>query len=219
MSRLMLRRSSAGWFLGWLAALGVALALTGCGGQGGDKEASSASGSSAAAGTAPASDLHFPQARALAAYLRRNWRGGCTRFAYLVEPGKAVHPSSQGETPQSTGLGRDSFEMNNRLIEDAGCQMKGTSSTLGMERFDGSGLLLAKYRHWLESSILPEACQLADPGDTIVEAIWRDHGSLWSLEPSSVNFEDIIPLTVSRRKALLAEITDRVSGDVVAVPC
>jgi hypothetical protein len=200
-----------------LAALGVALALISGAGQG--KKASAASNSRAAPPMALASGLHFPQARALGAYLRRSWRGGCNQFTYVVEPGKAVHPSDQGETPESTGLGRESFEMNNRIIEWGACQMKGTSSILGMARFDGSGLPLAKYRHWLESSILPEACQLADEGDTIVEAIWRDHGSLWNIEPSSVNYEDIVPLPATRRKALLAEITDRVDGDVVAVDC
>ncbi|MGN6814830.1 MAG: hypothetical protein ACTHK3_01940 [Solirubrobacterales bacterium] len=108
--------------------------------------------------------------------------------------------------------------MNNRLIEDGACQMTGRS-TLGIERFNGSGLPLPKYRRWLELSILPEACQLARPSDTIVEAIWRDGSSLWNLEPSSTEFEEVVPLSEQRRISLLTEITRSVGGMMVAVPC
>lgn len=162
---------------------------------------------------------HFGQAQALASYLQRHTSSGCGWLGYIVEPGKAVHPSEQGETPQSTGLGWASFEMNNRLIEWAGCSLRGTSTTLGIQRFDGSGLPLSTYRHRLEAFILPEACQLAEPGDTIIEAIWRSGDSLWGAEPNSTTYEEIVPLPVKQRTALLTEITKLVGGDVIVVPC
>jgi hypothetical protein len=162
---------------------------------------------------------HFGQVRTLASYLQHHTAKGCGWVGYVVEPGKAVHPAEQGETPQSIGLKPEAFEMNNRIIEWAGCSLKGTSTTLGISRFDGSGLPLAKYRLWLETSILPEACELASNDATIVEAIWRSGGSLWNAEPSSVVFEDIAPLPVKQRVALLTEITKIVGGDVVVIPC
>jgi hypothetical protein len=163
---------------------------------------------------------HFGQARTLAPYLQRHTSRGCGWLGYVVEPGKAVHPSEQGETPQSTGLGWASFEMNDRLIEWAGCSLRDTSTTLGIQRFDGSGLSLAKYRHRLETLILPEACQLfGSSGDTLVEAIWESGGSLWNVEPNSTTYEGIVPLPVKQRTALLNEITKLVGGDVVVVPC
>jgi hypothetical protein len=168
---------------------------------------------------ASAKPKQFAQAKALASYLQRHTKTGCDFAGYIVEPGKAVHPADEGKTAAEFGIGHDAFEMNNRIIEWAGCSLKGTQTSLSISRFAGTGLPLTKYRRWLQTSILPEACQLAKPSDTIVEAIWASGGALWNAEPSSIEFEDVPPLPVTQREELLHEVTAIVGGYVVAVSC
>lgn len=109
--------------------------------------------------------------------------------------------------------------MNDRLIEDAGCLMEAQSG-LGIERFNGKGLRLAKYQAWLETAILPEACRKYSDGTGIIaELVWEASNSIWNLEPSSQESGDIEPLPVGRRRVLLEQLAPLVGGQVVERGC
>lgn len=188
------------------------------GGSGSTTAGATSSQHGSSTGSPPAG-VALSTADAVAQYLNSHLDLGCTNVTYTVQPGRAVHPATQGETAQSLNESPDLFAAQNRVNEQAVCLMSDHSG-LNILQLNGSGLPLSEYQQWLSSAILPAACPAGSAVvGGILDIIWKTGNDMWNIEPSALNSPPAQALPLPQREALANKIAQAVHGVTVLHQC